>query len=485
MNLGKQLVEGEPGKARRLMAKLWQGFQPDPYIVYTWLPTGEKFKGGVAFQPPGYLDLPLSPRPAHMSEQDWGAYLHWVEYGIQDGGATSGQVMEQDSDRYPERAEEAVLTWVLVGDLERASAEYDRERRGMTRAEYYGEARRGEAKKTLLSLPKPHAGGFVWVHVLDPNVPESKTLVPVYWVADAVLVGDSELPGVDLRRNPPPPPSGVAQEHWQWMLDIIEYAINEGPSYGEHREMAKPYDSSLTDDLVFPTFEWVFVGGQVAYTRWRQWAVDSTRSPGPAPELREGKEGRTKEVLRKLLYKGLVLRVPEFVRGAPASSAYMEVWYDPETEQGRSAYLGLLAKVNGEQEAWRIYALQFIPDTQAVFRQTWSTAWEAGAAVYRQWKGLGTNEAKEQFMSLASDQVPVLRVVAGAMFTWVVALSGKVLRRQGCSDVDRFNVAEYVQRTGAVIDGEISVPIEEISYWSLDGYYVKCQAEFETQRTSA
>jgi hypothetical protein len=85
------------------------------------LPTNEVFEVPLRFDPDQHwLDLPLDPRPDGLSDEDWGAYVSWVQYAIEEGGAVSGNIVEQDLEKHPDREDEPTLEWKLVGDLERA-----------------------------------------------------------------------------------------------------------------------------------------------------------------------------------------------------------------------------------------------------------------------------------------------------------------------------------------------------------------------------
>lgn len=129
------------------------------------------------------------------------------------------------------------------------------------------------------ALAKPHV-----VVTTGHPAPVKTIRVPVVWLSDLVSVGGGDIPGVRLRgETAPPTPEGFTEEQWDYTLEVIEYALNEGPDFsGTHQydadEDLADEEAPLEDDggICFtPSFSWLYVGGQAAYERHRDGSYDA------------------------------------------------------------------------------------------------------------------------------------------------------------------------------------------------------------------
>lgn len=107
--------------------------------------------------------------------------------------------------------------------------------------------------------------GTVAITVKDPL--KRQTIdVPVRWYRDMVSVGGGTLPGVVLRHEDTPgPPQGMTLAQWQYLLEVVEYAFNEGPVIADDRPPDFD-DVGREEDMWLPHFSYKFVGGQKAYS---------------------------------------------------------------------------------------------------------------------------------------------------------------------------------------------------------------------------
>lgn len=118
-------------------------------------------------------------------------------------------------------------------------------------------------------------GGIVQILVGDPGNTQLVT-VPVQWLSDLVYSGSHVHPGVVLES---PPPEGVRKAQWDYMLEVIAYAINEGNelmgSYDredDEFENDEDYDPEL--GYGHPRFHYRFLGGQKEFDRNLQLAYE-------------------------------------------------------------------------------------------------------------------------------------------------------------------------------------------------------------------
>lgn len=113
---------------------------------------------------------------------------------------------------------------------------------------------------------------------IGPPAPRSTVKVPVHWYRDLVMAGGGgEIPGVDLHYHAPPTPPGLNIERWNFMLEVISYAINEGPIMGDEHEADDDYDDP-DSGTALPYYRWRFMGGDDAFDRWREWAETNASS---------------------------------------------------------------------------------------------------------------------------------------------------------------------------------------------------------------
>jgi hypothetical protein len=134
-----------------------------------------------------------------------------------------------------------------------------------------------EAKEVIKNFYKQLGQGAAFVTVRTGIPAPSRIVkVPVRWFCDMVMIGGGDAPGVQLRgfEDTPPPPRGWSEDQWNYALEIIEYALNEGPDYsGDH--VYEPEGDDPEGMLFTPSFCWHYQGGEAAYDKHREAAWDA------------------------------------------------------------------------------------------------------------------------------------------------------------------------------------------------------------------
>jgi hypothetical protein len=92
--------------------------------------------------------------------------------------------------------------------------------------------------------------------------------VPVKWYRDLTMMGSHEHPGISLRPSKLKP-HFMTEEQWDWILEIIEYAANEGEEI-EGRRDPEPDEEGEDEREANAWFwhgawAWSYVGGKQAY----------------------------------------------------------------------------------------------------------------------------------------------------------------------------------------------------------------------------
>lgn len=150
----------------------------------------------------------------------------------------------------------------------------------------------GSAKDFIKGLARIDASVHITVGAPAPN---QRIVVPVTWFKDLVFQSGHDHPGVHLRseRSLSLRPQGVTPEQWDWMLELIEYALNEGPEFSgcyafdppseeEYPPRIKGTSNNDGSMLFTPAFTWFYTGGKTAYARHKDMAYER------APRFRQG-----------------------------------------------------------------------------------------------------------------------------------------------------------------------------------------------------
>lgn len=141
----------------------------------------------------------------------------------------------------------------------------------------FQEAKKPRARDVIMKLHGPQKTPTVYV-TTGPPAPKTIVQVPVVWARDIVMIGSHDHPGVMLRgKTAPPPPQGFSAEQWDYALEIIEYALNEGPDFsGDHEYEGTDIDDYDPEGMLFtPSFTWHYGGGEAAYRRHRDDAYEA------------------------------------------------------------------------------------------------------------------------------------------------------------------------------------------------------------------
>jgi len=110
---------------------------------------------------------------------------------------------------------------------------------------------------------------------IGPRAPACIVDVPVTWFRVG-SAADTAFAVISLRHSAPPPPRGVTPGQWLWMLEVVEYAMNEGEDFsGNEADEAEGRTTGLDSDYAPPSYRWEYRGGRAARNKSWEWAVSN------------------------------------------------------------------------------------------------------------------------------------------------------------------------------------------------------------------
>jgi hypothetical protein len=221
---------------------------------------------------------------------------------------------------------------------------------------------------------------FITIQIGMPY--DVRVKVEAKWEKNMVWQAGRSLPG--LVTDPDSKPEVIPVGLWIYILEVIEYNINEG------EEWMGSIPRYAEGDVVHPSYRWRYDGG-----------VDKFIQDRDRARALFGVNESAKDFIKGLSNAALTIKHPPGWEGA-RDYPFRDVWYNSYG----STYLGVIWRVDdpeGHLEDcppgyWRISKLGFWRGGHIYVKQSWPTALEAAKALLNLFKGRPIGESTKNLI---------------------------------------------------------------------------------------